>query len=161
MSVEVVVHGLTAAALAPCGGERIVESLVSDGQTLLVAAALPDAELSVVLCDDDFIAVLNRDYRGKDAPTDVLSFPQGDELSGEVVLGDAIISLPTAARQAAERGHTVMQELRVLLVHGLMHLLGHDHMTPAQAAEMQAGEHKLLAALGEDPDVVRPLTVIE
>ena len=77
----------------------------------------------------------------------MLSFPQDDP----VVLGDLVISVDTAQRQADERGHDLRTELRVLLVHGLLHLLGYDHETGAEdAAEMQAAEHKLLGRLGED-----------
>ena len=117
---------------------------------------------SLVLCDDAFIQPLNRDFRGKDAPTDVLSFAQREGEAADPddpVLGDVIISVQTAARQAAERGYGLDKELRVLLVHGLLHLLGHDHLEAEEAALMQAEERRLLALLGEDVDVVRPLTV--
>lgn len=119
-----------------------------DARRLLRALAerepgLAEAELSVVLCDDPFIQDLNRAWRKVDAPTDVLSFPQDDP----VTLGDVVISVDTAARQAAEQGHPLARELRVLLVHGLLHLLGHDHHTPAEAARMRAEEERLLAGL--------------
>ncbi len=120
------------------------ERLETDAEALLALVGLPDAELSVVLCDDAFIRPLNAEWRGKDQPTDVLSFPQDDD----VVLGDVIISVETATRQAAELGHPVEHEVRALLVHGLLHLLGHDHHDPAEAAEMRAEEEKLLVGLG-------------
>lgn len=137
-------------------------ALRSDAERLLKVLALPEAELSLVLCDDAFIQPLNRDFRGKDAPTDVLSFAQREGEAADPddpVLGDVIISVQTAARQAAERGYGLDKELRVLLVHGLLHLLGHDHLEAEEAALMQAEERRLLALLGEDVDVVRPLTV--
>lgn len=115
---------------------------------LLVVAGLEASELSVVLVDDAAIAELNRAWRSKPGPTDVLSFPQQE---GEVVgglLGDIVISVPTAARQAAELGHEVRQELQVLLVHGLCHLLGHDHHDDDDARAMAAAEAGLLTGLG-------------
>jgi len=111
-------------------------------------------ELSILLTDDPQIRVLNRDYRDKDVPTDVLSFGQ---LEGEPfvmaipVLGDLVISVETAARQAEALGHPLAAELRVLLVHGLLHLLGHDHQGPVERAEMAAAEDALLAALPAGP----------
>ena len=141
-----------------------ITDTTADAERLLRLLALPEAELSVVLCDDAFIHPLNRDYRGKDAPTDVLSFAQreGEDADpDDPVLGDVIISVQTAQRQARQRGYGIDKELRVLLVHGMLHLLGHDHLDPDEAAQMQAEERRLLALLGEDPEVVRPLTVFE
>lgn len=140
MAVEISVEG--AVDLEP----GVIEA---DAARLLEAVDLGDAELSVVLCDDAVIQGLNRDWRDKDAPTDVLSFPQDDGPSPEQLLGDVVISVQTAARQAEEVGHPLLAELRVLLVHGLCHLLGHDHREPAEAAEMQALEQRLLAILDE------------
>lgn len=117
---------------------------------LLKAFGLDEGELSVVLCDDPFIHPLNRDWRGKDRPTDVLSFAQreGEEADeDDPVLGDVVISVETAARQAAERGHSLEHELRVLLVHGVLHLLGYDHEDDEEAEEMEALERDLLAEL--------------
>jgi rRNA maturation RNase YbeY len=116
-----------------------------DAEALLAAVDLGDAELSLVICDDEAIRTLNRQWRQKDAPTDVLSFPQDDE----VILGDLVISADTAARQAAVRGHALRDELRVLLVHGLLHLLGYDHETGEQdLLEMADAEQRLMARLG-------------
>ena len=114
---------------------------------LLAALGKSKAELSVLLCDDAFIQGLNLQWRQKDVPTDVLSFPMGDD----TVLGDVVISLDTAARQAAERGHDLATELDVLLVHGLLHLLGHDHELPGQDVTMAAEENRLLGELGVTP----------
>lgn len=120
----------------------------------LSAVAYDDGELSVVLCDDAVIQPLNRDWRGKDAPTDVLSFAQQEgeaTLEGDVVLGDLVLSVQTAARQAAALGHPLDHEVAVLVVHGLLHLLGFDHEhDPAEAAEMRAEERRVLTALGYD-----------
>jgi probable rRNA maturation factor len=124
----------------------------ADARRLLKALGLPDAELSLLLCDDAFIRGLNLQWRGKDEPTDVLSFAMGEGEDAGLntdVLGDIVISVDTAARQAAEHGHTLDGELRVLLVHGLLHLLGHDHLEPDAAAMMRAKEAELLRVLGE------------
>jgi probable rRNA maturation factor len=94
--------------------------------------------------------VLNRQWRKKDKATDVLSFPllEVAELrraSGAVELGDIVISLDAAKRQAAEQGHSLLDELDLLLVHGLLHLLGFDHeLSPAEAARMRKLEKKIL-----------------
>jgi len=111
---------------------------------------LLDAELSIVLCDDATIHPLNRDYRGKDKPTDVLSFAQreGDfAFLEDNLLGDVIISMETTRRQADERGHSVETELRVLLVHGILHLLGYDHIEDDEAEIMEAKEREILRRL--------------
>ncbi|MFK7929852.1 MAG: rRNA maturation RNase YbeY [Myxococcota bacterium] len=115
----------------------------------LVSTFDTELELSVHLCDDAEIQSLNQQYRGKDAPTDVLSFPQEAPL-----LGDVVISVDTAARQASDRAHDVAVELRVLLVHGLCHLLGHDHHEPGQAERMRIAEQKFLGLLYPDAQVV-------
>jgi probable rRNA maturation factor len=109
-----------------------------------------DHELSILLTDDAQIQSLNRDYRDKDTPTDVLSFGQmeGDDFVMAVpVLGDLVISLQTAERQAKDMGHPLAAEVRVLLVHGLLHLLGFDHIQAKDRVEMAAAEDGLLAAL--------------
>lgn len=85
-----------------------------------------DRAVTLLLTDDAGIRRLNAQFRGKDAPTDVLSFPSGE---GEGTLGDLAMSLDRAAEQAAEQGHGVMDEAEVLLLHGVLHLLGHDHET--------------------------------
>lgn len=136
-----------------------VEALAEDAQKALDAIERGGWELSVLLCDDAFIRPLNEQWRGKDAATDVLSFPQLDldgplELDAPAVdgtlLGDVVISGETAARQADELGHGLEVELRVLLVHGLCHLLGHTHGTDAQRQAMTALEARLLGAMGLD-----------
>ena len=115
-----------------------------DVTALLKAANLSDAQVSLSLCNDEAIAELNCQWRGKDQPTDVLSFP----LEDEVMLGDLVISVETAAHQATARGHSLRDELRVLMVHGMLHLLGYDHELGAEdEAEMAAAEQKLLRKL--------------
>lgn len=111
---------------------------------ILVDAAF--AELSIVLCDDMFIQQLNRTYRNKDAPTDVLAFSmsEGEEVGfGSRILGDIVISVETADRQAREAGVSTSHEVTSLLIHGLLHLLGYDHTTPDQSRMMFAKAREL------------------
>ena len=123
----------------------------------------PDVEISVLLVDNETIRTLNRDYRDKDAATDVLSFPMEEELPDETapqiiggpterMLGDLVISVERAVEQAAEYGHAVERELAFLTVHGLLHLLGYDHVEPDDGDLMEATEVAILARLGlSDP----------
>ncbi|KAL4189332.1 hypothetical protein AMTRI_Chr08g206510 [Amborella trichopoda] len=108
-------------------------------------------ELSVLLCNDDFIRKLNKEWRDEDHATDVLSMSQhilGFDLP-ILMLGDIVISVETAARQAEERGHTLLDEIHILLVHGLLHLLGFDHELSDEAeAEMEKDEELILKSLG-------------
>lgn len=107
-------------------------------------------EISVLLCNDDFMQKLNKDWRDVDATTDVLSMSQHvPELDLPILmLGDIVISVETAARQAEERGHTLLDEIRILMVHGLLHLLGFDHEISEEAeAEMQKEEELVLKSL--------------
>ncbi len=117
----------------------------------LEAESVPrPSELSIVLADDAAVRELNRAYRGVDAATDVLSFAQseGGEFArpeGEAPhLGDVIISLDTARRQAAEYGLALQDEVSHLLVHGVLHLLGFDHEQPEDAQIMRAHEDSIL-----------------
>jgi probable rRNA maturation factor len=113
------------------------------------------AELSIALVGDDEIHVLNRDWRRQDRPTDVLAFAlrEGEDAGVHPdVLGDVVISLDTAARQAAARDATLADEVRVLLAHGILHLLGYDHeRSPAEARRMFAKQRALLRRLVTSP----------
>tara|TARA_B100000287_G_scaffold87311_1_gene79952 strand:+ start:1819 stop:3597 length:1779 start_codon:yes stop_codon:yes gene_type:complete len=105
-------------------------------------------ELSVALCSDEYIRSLNAGYRQKDSATDVLSFP-AESFGPMAVLGDVIVSVDTASAQAREVGHGLRDECRVLLVHGLLHLLGLDHeLSEADAETMAVAEQEMLRALG-------------
>jgi probable rRNA maturation factor len=116
---------------------------------MLEALRLSHAELSIVLCDDATIHALNRDYRKKDEPTDVLAFSMREgpyaELAGEM-LGDVIVSLDTAARQAADKKHALDREVTMLVAHGLLHLLGYDHASRTEERRMTARTDALIAA---------------
>ena len=106
------------------------------------------AELSVVFSNDEQIQVLNKDYRGKDKPTNVLSFPQdGGEVPGLLVLGDIILAYETIAREAEEQEKDFFDHLTHLIVHGVLHLLGYDHENDQEAEEMEALEVEILRIL--------------
>jgi probable rRNA maturation factor len=111
----------------------------------------PRAELSVTLVDDAEIHRLNRAYRRIDRPTDVLAFAMREGDGADLhphLLGDVVISLETAARQAARRRVPLMDEVRLLLTHGILHLLGYDHeRSPAEARRMFRRQRELLRSL--------------
>jgi len=127
---------------------------------MLSALGLEDAELSILLCDDATIRKLNRRYRKINKPTDVLAFPMregpGPDLHGGV-LGDVVISLPTATRQARQHDRPIIEEVTALLAHGLLHLLGYDHATPSEEREMTARNEALMEAVRAGPSTVKPV----
>lgn len=140
-------------ALLPATLRRIADQM-------LEALELGHAELSVLLTNDTEIHALNRLHRQKDKPTDVLSFPLDEgggadgAISGTRVLGDVVISLDTAARQARGRNRELLPEVRFLLAHGLLHLLGYDHATPTEKREMDAMTRRLVRAASASPKKV-------
>ena len=109
-------------------------------RAMLDALQLHDAELSLVLTDDEQIHKLNAAYRKKDRPTDVLAFAQREAehaATAGALLGDVIVSVPTARRQASAAKHDVLAEVTMLVAHGLLHLLGWDHDTDARDRQMR------------------------
>jgi probable rRNA maturation factor len=129
------------------------------GFTLESEEAGRQVELGLALVDDDYIQDLNRRFRGQDRPTDVLAFPMREEVPAEededsvamFMLGDVVISLPTALRQAAAYGHSLEREVARLAVHGTLHLLDYDHENDADALRMQEQEEAVLRRLGLAP----------
>jgi len=120
--------------------------LARAARRLLRGLRMPDAELSVLLVSDRVMQDLNRRHRGRDRTTDVLSFAQleGAAPPPAGLLGDVVISVDTARRQAAERGESLGREAERLLVHGLLHLLGYDHeRSPAEERRMRRRERVL------------------
>ena len=118
-------------------------------RTLLKAVGEGDAGISVTLVNDDAIRELNREHRGKDKATDVLSFPlEPEPFSQERLLGDIVISIDTARRQAADYDAPVQREIYRLLIHGLLHVLGHDHMESGEREVMEREERRLADAIG-------------
>ncbi|MGV1683796.1 rRNA maturation RNase YbeY [Sphingopyxis sp. NJF-3] len=122
-----------------------------------LADVAPLVEVAVRLTDDEEVHALNRDFRGKDKPTNVLSFPQvqadlleglSNSDDGEILLGDIVLARETCAREAEEKGASLADHATHLIVHGMLHLVGYDHMDDASAAAMEALEVKALASLG-------------
>ncbi|XXF80537.1 rRNA maturation RNase YbeY [Myxococcaceae bacterium GXIMD 01537] len=139
-------------------GKEMAKPLSALARTFLDRLELKDCELSLSLVGDRAIRRLNRTWRKKDKPTDVLSFPAGElpkGTPGPRQLGDVVISLDTAKRQAKEYSRTLDQEVARYLAHGVLHLLGHDHETARDARKMAALEEKLLGESGMVGDAVR------
>jgi probable rRNA maturation factor len=118
--------------------------------TLELQSDSTDADITIVLTDDQQLHELNRDFLGVDAPTDVLSFPASEEdpETGASYLGDILISIPRAAQQALAGGHPLEAEVQLLVVHGVLHLLGHDHAEAEEKALMWNEQAKVLERLG-------------
>jgi probable rRNA maturation factor len=119
------------------------------GEHMLRVLSLAKSELSILLCDDTTIHALNRQHRRKNKPTDVLAFALREGkplLGGANMLGDVVISLDTARRQAAEHDRSLMDEVTMLLAHGLLHLIGYDHATLKEERLMNARADVLIAA---------------
>ncbi len=122
---------------------------------VLAAESVAPAEIGIVVTGDAVVRRLNREFCGEDAPTDVLSFALTEGRDdfplppGKAVrLGEVVISLPTARRQAKQAGHSLEREVALLLVHGLLHLLGYDHAVESEERRMRSREQALLASLG-------------
>lgn len=121
-----------------------------------VGAGLPDAELAIVLTDDAAVRGLNAEWRGKDKPTNVLSFPAAtpEEIAAAgaggppLLLGDVVLALETCRREAEEQGKPLADHIAHLVVHGVLHLLGHDHEDAAEADRMERLEASILGELG-------------
>jgi probable rRNA maturation factor len=120
---------------------------------MLALLQLEKAELSLLVSDDETIRELNKNYRDKDRPTDVLAFPMREGDFGRFhaglpsrLLGDVIVSVPTARRQAIAAKRELLGEITMLVAHGLLHLLGWDHDTPAKDRKMRAETDRLVAA---------------
>ena len=121
-----------------------------------------DAELNLILHDDRAVRRLNREHRGLDRSTNVLSFPMGEPMDpdGPVHLGDIVLALETVTREVMRYGKSLEAHISHLVVHGLLHLLGHDHAAEAEAEEMEGAEISILSKLGyPDPYVSLSETV--
>ena len=130
--------------------QALVAGVVDAARILVGNDLSPPAELSVVFTDDAHIRILNRRYRNRDAATNVLSFPAAPLRRGRrgPLLGDIVIARETTAREAAAEHLTVAEHLPHLIVHGLLHLLGHDHKDDADAVVMERLETAILDRLG-------------
>jgi probable rRNA maturation factor len=140
-----------AAPEAPPLSKRLVRQMA---EHMLLELRLPSSELSILLTNDARIHTINREHRGKDKPTDVLSFPQHEFVAPEkprgklplLLLGDVVISLETALRQAKGRRRSLEDEVRFLLAHGILHLVGYDHATPSEKKVMTKRTRELVKA---------------
>jgi probable rRNA maturation factor len=128
--------------------EHLLERAVN--AALVHEAESLDSELSIVLTDDARLQQLNREYLGIDAPTDVLSFPasETDPETGARYIGDVLLSIPRAQTQAMTAGHPLESEVQLLVIHGVLHLLGHDHAEPEEKARMWKAQAEILESLG-------------
>ncbi|HRL12447.1 MAG TPA: rRNA maturation RNase YbeY [Aggregatilineales bacterium] len=149
----------------PVNHERLREAVAA---VIAQENAAPDSVVSVVITDNDGVAALNLEYRGIDAPTDVLSFPSeplpeelrdalGDEDEDAAYLGDLVIAFPYASAQAEREQHALDDSLGLLVVHGTLHLLGYDHDTPERKAVMWAAQARALETLGIPTHIVPAL----
>lgn len=124
--------------------EAVVGAAVEVGEVSLV----PGVEVSIVLCDDAFIAELNQRWRGIGKPTNVLAFPSGADPATTPVLGDIVIAFETAAREAAAAEISLHDHAAHLVTHGFLHLVGYDHVDEVEAEVMERLEVEVLARLG-------------
>ncbi len=139
----------------------VEQAILESAHANMAAWARLTAEISIRLTSDAEVQALNHQYRGKDKPTNVLSFPMlapdeiaalTDETDFDTLLGDIVLARETCAREAAERGVPLEDHAAHLIVHGTLHLIGHDHMKDAEAEAMEAIERAAMAALGlHDP----------
>jgi probable rRNA maturation factor len=128
-------------------------------QVLAAEGASADVELGLLIASGERVRQLNRDYLGRDEPTDVLAFSAGEEVGGDLSpfvpppdgvlhLGEVIISYPQAVVQAEEYKHSVKREIAVLIIHGVLHLLGYEHDKPELELKMRAREKEALSQIG-------------
>jgi len=133
-------------------GSELAPFLVSVGELVLAEEGYnQNTEVSLAMVNDAYMRKLNRQYRGIDAPTDVLSFAmqEGEPMPGmdgeELILGDVVISLQTALRQSAEHGINIHMEMAYLVIHGILHLIGYDHQEEEEQQLMRQKEEALMA----------------
>ena len=146
-AIELAVEAESWAAL---GGPEALAREAVEAALAVAGHAGEDLSLSLLLADDGAVRRLNRTFRGKDKPTNVLSFPASAPagVPGPRPLGDVALAFETVAREAESEGKTLADHARHLIVHGTLHLLGYDHETDAEAERMEALEIEALARLG-------------
>jgi probable rRNA maturation factor len=134
-------------ASAAWHAEPNAEACIRNALTAAANRVPGEGEVSVLLTDDAAVRALNREWRGNDKPTNVLSFPAPKQPAGPAMLGDIAIAYKTVAREAAEEGKPFLHHLAHLAVHGYLHLMGYDHQTDSEAAAMEALERDILRDL--------------
>ena len=139
-------------------GQPLAEQTVHTAIAAAAAAlATANGEVSIVLTDDAGIKKLNRDWRGIDKPTNVLSFP-ASKTGGAKLLGDIVIAYETLTQECEDEGRIFLHHLAHLTVHGFLHLIGYDHQNDSQADEMEGLESKIMSAMNmPDPYLARDL----
>ncbi len=139
------------------GVRPIASELIEAAVRAALAHQHAEGDLSLVLTDDAQLHQLNRDYLRADAPTDVLSFPasETDPETGARYLGDILISIPRAQAQARSAKHPLESEVQLLVVHGVLHLLGHDHADEEDKARMWKAQSEILESIGLSGIVIR------
>ena len=134
--------------------------LLKQAVECVLAAERSQGDVTVIITDDETVARLNQEFLGKSGATDVLSFPAQDETEDfilppdaatEPYLGDIIIALPYTQRQAQQLGRELREELALLTIHGALHLLGYDHATPEEKADMWQRQNAIITGLGLNP----------
>jgi probable rRNA maturation factor len=130
--------------------DLVAETAIAEAVRQSGTEVSDEAEISLLLCDDDFIRGLNEKWRGIDKPTNVLSFPTPAGQGVPSFLGDIAIAYETMAREADEEGKSLRDHFTHLIVHGYLHLVGHDHVAEAEAEAMEQRERSILAKLGID-----------
>ena len=135
--------------------QEIIDNVTTAAETVGKLYGVENGEGSATRTNNDYVQQLNKQYRGIDRPTDVLSFALNESEEPEIedgpdvnVLGDLIISVERAQEQAADYGHSVRREVAFLTVHGMLHLLGYDHMEEADRLEMEAEQRFVMEKLG-------------
>ena len=144
--------------------EPLTEKVLAKAQSLCGVKLMAGAEVSLLLCDDARIREINRDWRGLDKPTNVLSFPAApkEALAKSPMVGDIAVAFETVTREAQEEGKTFADHYAHMIVHGFLHLVGYDHESDAEAEEMEALEIRILGELGiADPYVSGELDIRE
>lgn len=132
----------------PYGQLKLEKMLKKAGEVALVHEGMESSDFSLVITGDIKIRNLNKQFRGINKATDVISFPFDPAGEGPRYLGDVVISLPRARAQAKASGHSLRNELQLLTVHGVLHLLGYDHGTQREKAEMWTAQDEILHELG-------------
>ena len=144
--------------------EALIERVLAKAESLCGVPLMDGAEVSVLMCDDARIREINKDWRGLDKPTNVLSFPAApkEALARLPVVGDIAVAYETVVREAAEEGKSLPDHVAHMIAHGFLHLVGFDHETDEEAEEMEALEIRILGELGiADPYAMGELDMRE
>lgn len=152
MTIEIDINLVAQAWESLDGLEPLTQDCVAASLAETGARLVEGCEVSVTFCDDAEIRELNAQWRDKDKPTNVLSFPTPGPLAARPLLGDIVIAYETVAREAVEQEKTLREHTAHMVIHGFLHLIGYDHETAAEAEEMESLERRIASRLGlRDP----------